>query len=86
LQNYVERGNKSLQTIWGLKALDEHFGYRVKNGEPEQPGVSMTQITTDAARKFASLRLEEGLSNDTVNGSLRFLRRMLMIAHEDNKV
>jgi integrase len=93
LQNYVERGNKSLQTmadgsetIWGLKSLDEFFGYKARNGAPENPGVSVTQITTDSARVFARKRLEEGVSNDTVNGSLRLLRRMLILAHEDNKI
>src|SRR5258708_28447624 len=93
LQNYVERGNKSLQTmadgsetIWGLKPLDEHFGYRAKNGEPEKPGVPLPQITTDGAREFARKRLDEGVSNDTVNGSLRLLRRMLILAHEDKKI
>src|SRR5258708_1398990 len=45
-----------------------------------------TKITTDTARDFAKERLDEGLSNDTVNGSLRLLRRMLTIAHEDNKI
>jgi integrase len=30
--------------------------------------------------------LDEGVSNDTVNGSLRLLRRMLNIAHEDKKI
>jgi integrase len=93
LQNYVERGNKSLQTmadgsetIWGLKPLDEHFGYKVKNGEPENPGLPLPQITTDAAREFARKRLDDGVSNDTVNGSLRLLRRMLILAHEDKKI
>jgi integrase len=93
LQNYVERGNKSLQTmadgsetIWGLKQLDEHFGYKAKNGEPEKPGVPLPQITTDAAREFARKRLDDGVSNDTVNGSLRLLRRMLILAHEDKKI
>ena len=46
----------------------------------------MTKLTTDAARDFARERLEEGLSNDTVNGSLRLLRRMLNIAYEDKKI
>jgi integrase len=32
------------------------------------------------------MRLDEGVSNDTVNGSLRLLRRMLNIAHEDKKI
>ena len=31
-------------------------------------------------------RKAENLSNDTINGSLRLLRRMLMIAHEDGKI
>jgi integrase len=94
LQNYVERGNKSLQTtadgsetIWGLKPLDEFFDYKPsKNSEPEKSGVPLTQITTDASREFARMRLDEGVSNDTVNGSLRLLRRMLNIAHEDKKI
>jgi integrase len=94
LQNYVERGNKSLQTmadgsetISGLKPLDDFFEYEpAKNGSPEKPGVPVTKLTTDAARDFARERLEEGLSNDTVNGSLRLLRRMLNIAHEDKKI
>ena len=94
LQNYVERGNKSLQTtadgsetIWGLKPLDEFFDYKPsKNNEPEKSGVPLTEITTDASREFARMRLDEGVSNDTVNGSLRLLRRMLNIAHEDRKI
>lgn len=82
LQNYVERGNKSLQTsadgsetIWGLKPLDDYFD-----------GLTLKQITTDAAREFTRKRLNEGLSNDTINGSLRLLRRMLNIAREDSKI
>ena len=94
LQNYLERGNKSLQTmadgsetIWGLKPLDDFFEYEPsKNGGQDKPGVPMTKLTTDAARDFARERLEEGLSNDTVNGSLRLLRRMLNIAYEDKKI
>jgi len=46
----------------------------------------LPQITTDAAREFARKRLDEGVSNDTVNGSLRLLRRMLILAHEDKKI
>jgi integrase len=94
LQNYLERGNKSLQTmadgaetIWGLKPLDDFFEYEpAKNGGQEKPGVPVTKLTTDAARDFARERLEEGLANDTVNGSLRLLRRMLNIAYEDKKI
>jgi integrase len=64
----------------------EYFEYKAKNGEPENPGLPVTQITTDAARDFARKRLDEGVSNDTVNGSLRLLRRMLILAHEDGKI
>lgn len=89
LQNYVERGNKSLQvtaggeeTIWGLKALDEYFGYRGS----KEPGVAVTHLTTDAARDFARKRLAEGVANGTVNGSLALLRRMLTLAQEEGKI
>jgi integrase len=88
LHNYVERGNKSLytmadgtETICGLKALDEFFEY----GE-DKPGVSVARITTDAARDFTKRRLAQGAANDTVNGSLALLRRMLRIAHEDGRL
>jgi integrase len=94
LQNYVEKGNKSLQvmedgaeTIWGLKALDEFFQYEpASEGKPEKPGMPVRRITTDTAREFAKKRLAEGAANDTVNGSLALLRRMLSIAHEDGKI
>lgn len=96
IANYTEQGHDSLQTmadgsetIWGLKALDEFFEYEVpKPGQPDSGklGLPVTRITTDAARKFMNARLEEGLANDTVNGSLRLLRRMLSIAHEDGKI
>jgi len=82
IQNYIERGNKSLQTtadgeqtIWGLKALDGHF-----------KGFQVSKITTDAARQFAQKRLAQGAANATVNGSLALLRRMLSIAKEDGKL
>jgi integrase len=82
IQNYVERGNKSLETyaggeeiIWGLKAVDEFF-----------KGMPVSKITTDKAREFAAKLLNEGASNGTVNRSLAMLRRMLNIAKEDGKI
>ena len=49
LQNYHERGNKSLvvmsdgdETIWGLQRVDDYFD-----------GWPVAKITTDAARDFA---------------------------------
>jgi hypothetical protein len=74
------------ETIWGLKSLDEFFDYKAKNGEPENPGSSVTRITVDKIREFSRERLEKGVSNDTVNGSLRLLRRMFMLAREDSKI
>jgi integrase len=82
LANYNEQGKRSLQTladgsetIWGLKPLDDFF-----------KGMSVAQITPESAREFMRKRKAENLSNDTINGSLRLLRRMLMIAHEDGKI
>lgn len=88
LQNYTERGNKSLlvdgdgnEFINGLKALDDFFGFKA-----DDLGVSITKMTTDAARDFAKQRLNAGVTNSTVNNSLALLRRMLRIAHEDRKL
>jgi len=94
LQNYVEKGNKSLQVtadgeeiIWGLKALDKFFEYEAASeGKAEKPGLPVSRMTTDAAREFAKRRVKEGAANGTVNGSLALLRRMLSLAHEDGKI
>jgi integrase len=82
LANYNEQGKRSLQTladgsetIWGLKPLDDFF-----------KGMSAVQITPESAREFMRKRKAKNLSNDTINGSLRLLRRMLAIAHEDGKI
>jgi integrase len=82
IQNYIERGNKSLETmkdgsetIWGLKAVDTFFA-----------GYSVARITTDSAREFAQSLLKAGNANGTVNRSLALLRRMLSIALEDGKI
>lgn len=82
LANYNEQGKRSLQTladgsetIWGLKPLDDFF-----------KGMSAAQITPESAREFMRKRKAKNLSNDTINGSLRLLRRMLAIAHEDGKI
>jgi integrase len=86
MANYTEKGNKSLlvnsdgeEFINGLNALDSFFGY------PDTPA-PVTKISTDAAREFVRQRLADGVSNSTVNGSLRLLRRMLKLAYEDRKI
>lgn len=87
LDSYRAAGNKSLQTladgtetIWGLKALDDFFGF------PKDPGPPVTSITTDTARQFARERQAEGVSGSTINGSLAMLRRMLNLARIENKI
>jgi integrase len=88
LANYVERGNKSLQirvdgteTIFGLKDLDQFFGF-----SETSKGVTVTRLTTDAARHFVKKRQADGVGPATINRSLACLRRMLHIAHEDGKI
>lgn len=88
LDNYMERGNKSLkttsdgdETINGLKQLDEFFGYGEKN-----PGPRASSISTEVSRNFARHRLEQNLSTATVNRSLACLRRMLRIAYDDKLI
>jgi integrase len=89
LDDYISQGYKSLQiladgteTIWGLKNLDEFFGYK----PPKEMGKPITAITTDAAREFARKRQAEGVGSAFINRSLATLRRMLNIAHEDGKI
>lgn len=89
IQNYTEKNNRSLlvhadgsEFINGLRPLDEFYGYESE----EKPGAPVSRITTDSARTFATKRLEQGVSNSTVNNSLKLLRRMLRIAHEDGKI
>jgi integrase len=98
LDNYAARGNKSLriradgeETINGLKALDDFFGYKTAVNEQgqryvEKSGVSITKITTDSAREFVRKRREEGTGNAAINRSLACLRRMLKLALQEKKI
>jgi integrase len=88
IADYTAKGNRSLTTtadgedyINGLKQLDEFFGFG-----PDNPGPPVTQITTDTSRDFAQKRRADGVGTAMVNRSLSCLRRMLRIAHEDNKL
>ncbi len=88
IADYEAKGNRSLTTtadgedyINGLKQLDEFFGFG-----PDNPGPPVTQITTDTSRDFAEKRQADGVGTAMVNRSLSCLRRMLRIAHEDNKL
>ncbi len=88
LASYQEKGNRTLEqradgeeTIGGLKALDEFFGFTKDN-----PGPPITAISTDSGRAFAKKQLSAGYSPATINRSLACLRRMLAIAREDGKI
>ena len=88
LENYEERGNRSLKMkadgseyIIGLPQLDAFFKFSAEN-----PGPSVTAITTDTGRKFAQQRKAEGVGNAIINRSLACLRRMLKIAQEEKKI
>lgn len=98
IASYTERGNKSLiqradgsETIVGLPQLDRFFGYAEdldENGKSrvKNQGVPITYITTKAARAFAKKREAEGAGPAMINRSLACLRRMLRIAHEENRI
>jgi integrase len=97
IDSYVARGNKSLkskadgsETIAGLTALDTFFGFKSemvdgKVGVTEK-GMSVAQITTDAARRFVRQRRDEDTGNAAINRSLAALRRMLRLAKRDKKI
>ena len=89
IDNYIEKGNVSLQTasdgeetIGGLKALDDFFGFAL----PDKLGPPLAHITTDTAREFVRSRQAAGVGNAWINRSLALLRRMLRLAHEDSKI
>lgn len=88
LDNYMERGNRTLitqsdgtETIPGLKALDDFFGYNATS-----PGCPVSEITTEAARRYVRKRQADGVSNARINRTLALLRRMLNLAREENKI
>jgi integrase len=88
LDDYMRRGNKSLQvlsdgkeTVWGLAALDKFLGFSEK-----EPGIHVGAITVDKIRDFIRARQREGVGNAAINRSLALLRRMLNIARMEGKV
>ena len=88
LDDYIRRGNKSLQTladgsetIWGLSASDKFFGYSSKN-----QGSLVATITVDKIREFVRKRQGEKTGNAAINRSLALLRRMFNIARMDGKI
>ena len=108
IDSYVALGNKSLkeradgtESIAGLKALDDFCGFKQEsNGDGKiivtDRGVSVTQLTTDLARRFVRERKAEtssnvrstktGVGNAAINRSLAALRRMLKLAKREKKI
>jgi integrase len=97
IESYIAQGNKSLKSkadgseyVAGLTALDEFFGFKSEIVDGKQvvtdKGASVSQITTDAARRFVRKRREDEAGNAAINRSLAALRRMLKIAKRDRKI
>lgn len=88
LDSYRMKEHKSLQvladgseTVWGLGQLDQFFHYDKTN-----PGPPVTQITTETARDFVRVRQAEKAGNAVINRSLACLRRMLNLAHQEDRI
>lgn len=97
IDNYVAEGNKSLkekvngeESIAGLTVLDKFFGYKTESVDGKlivaDKGVSVTQMTTDAAKRFVRERKAEGVGNAAINRSLAAMRRMLNLAKRERKI
>ena len=97
IDSYVAQGNKSLkskadgsESIVGLGALDTFFGFKRETVDGKfvvtDKGTPVSQITTDAARRFVRQRRDEGAGNAMINRSLAALRRMLRLAKRDGKI
>src|SRR6185312_12531561 len=76
IDSYVAEGSKSLkerangeETIAGLTVLDKFFGYKTGNEEGKivvtDKGVSVTAMTTDAARQFVRERKAWAMQQST---------------------
>ncbi|HXJ14121.1 MAG TPA: tyrosine-type recombinase/integrase [Candidatus Limnocylindrales bacterium] len=96
LASYLDRGNKSLrvnaegeESIIGLPQLDTFCGYvAAKEGEPGSgnPGPQVARLTEDFVEAFKAKRREEGAGPAMINRSLQCLRRMLRLAHKQNRI
>jgi integrase len=88
IDNYREKENRTLttdadgeETVHGLKQLDQFFGYGKDN-----PGPRVFEITPQTSQHFARKRKAQGVGNAIINRGLACLRRMLRIAHGDDRI
>jgi len=94
LGSYLDRGNKSLrvnaegeESIVGLPQLDTFCGYvPAKDGQPGNPGPQVARLTEDFVEAFKEKRREEEAGPAMINRSLQCLRRMLRLAHKQNRI
>jgi integrase len=96
LASYLDRGNKSLrvnaegeESIIGLPQLDTFCGYvAATEGEPGSgnPGPQVGRLTEDFVEAFKTKRRKEGAGPAMINRSLQCLRRMLRLAHKQNRI
>ena len=94
LSNYLDRGNKSLrvnsdgeESIVGLPQLDTFCGYApAKDGKPGNPGPQVARLTEDFVESFKEKRRAEGAGPAMINRSLQCLRRMMRLAHKQNRI
>lgn len=82
LRHYEEKQRKSLQRhkdgqpyIYPLTALDDFF-----------MGRRVNEIDRDTASAFIAKRRAEGISNATINASIRLLARMFTLARDNGKL
>ncbi len=94
LGSYLDRGNKSLrvnadgeESIVGLPQLDAFCGYvPAKDGQPGNPGPQVARLTEDFVEAFKEKRRAEDAGPAMINRSLQCLRRMLRLAHKQNRI
>jgi len=94
LGSYLDRGNKSLrvnadgdESIVGLPQLDAFCGYvPAKDGQPGNPGPQVARLTEDFVEAFKEKRRTDDAGPAMINRSLQCLRRMLRLAHKQNRI
>src|SRR5260370_11382822 len=96
LGSYLDKGNKSLrvmadgeESIVGLPQLDAFCGYTPDKPDlpgSGNPGPQVARLTEDFVEAFKEKRRSEDAGPAMINRSLQCLRRMLRLAHKQNRI
>jgi len=96
LGSYLDKGNKSLrvmadgeESIVGLPQLDAFCGYTPDKPDlpgSGNPGPQVARLTEDFVEAFKEKRRTEDAGPAMINRSLQCLRRMLRLAHKQNRI